>query len=116
MTFYAYLQTVMQALKALSIEKQAVEIQKRVGELGRHLNAYQEHMNRVGIHLSTTVNAYNSAGKEYGKIDKDVVRITEGEVSVEADVPQIDRPGSFEEQGGELKLKLKGVGGERQVT
>ena len=106
MTFYAYLQTVMQALKALTIEKQAVEIQKRVGELGRHLNAYQEHMNRVGNHLSTTVNAYNSAGKEFGKIDKDVVRITEGEVEVGADIPVIDRPGSFEEQSGELKLKL----------
>jgi DNA recombination protein RmuC len=106
MTFYAYLQTVMQALKALTIEKQAIEIQKRVGELGRHLNAYQDHMNRVGNHLSTTVSAYNSAGKEYGKIDKDVIRITEGEVSVEADIPQIDRPGSFEEQGSELKLKL----------
>lgn len=106
MTFYAYLQTVMQALKALTIEKQAVEIQKRVGELGRHLNAYQEHMNRVGSHLSTTVNAYNQAGKEYGKIDKDVVRITEGEVEVGADIPAIDRPGSFDEQSGELKLKL----------
>ncbi|MBU0706120.1 DNA recombination protein RmuC [Patescibacteria group bacterium] len=106
MTFYAYLQTVMQALKALTIEKQAVEIQKRVGELGRHLNAYQDHMNKVGSHLSTTVNAYNNAGKEYGKIDKDVIRITEGGVAVEADIPVIDRPGSFSEPGGELKLKL----------
>ena len=106
MTFYAYLQTVMQALKALTIEKQAVEIQKRVGDLGRHLNAYQEHMNRVGNHLSTTVNAYNSAGKEYGKIDKDVIRITDGEVEVGVDIPVIDRPGSFEEQSPELKLKL----------
>ncbi|MFH0838022.1 MAG: DNA recombination protein RmuC [Patescibacteria group bacterium] len=106
MTFYAYLQTVMQALKALTIEKQAVEIQKRVGELGRHLNAYQDHMNKVGSHLSTTVNAYNNAGKEYGKIDKDVIRITEGEISIGADIPVIDRPGSFEEPSGELKLKL----------
>jgi DNA recombination protein RmuC len=107
MTFYAYLQTVMQALKALTIEEQAVEIQKRVGELGRHLNAYQDHMNKVGGHLSTTVNAYNNAGKEYGKIDKDVIRITEGDVAVGADIPVIDRPGSFDEQESELKLKLK---------
>lgn len=106
MTFYAYLQTVMQALKALTIEKQAVEIQKRVGELGRHLNAYQDHMNKVGNHLSTTVNAYNHAGAEYGKIDKDVIRITEGEIAVEADIPVVDRPKNFEEQGSGLKLKL----------
>jgi DNA recombination protein RmuC len=97
MTFYAYLQTVMQALKALTIEKQAVEIQKRVGELGRHLNAYQEHMNKLGSHLTTTVNAYNNAGKEYGKIDKDVIRITEGEASVASDIPLIERPGTFED-------------------
>jgi DNA recombination protein RmuC len=106
MTFYAYLQTVMQALKALTIEKQAVEIQKRVGELGRHLNAYQDHMNKLGRNLSTTVNAFNDAGREYSKIDKDVVRITEGEVSVGADVPVIERPGSFDEADGELRLKL----------
>jgi DNA recombination protein RmuC len=103
MTFYAYLQTVMQALKALSIEKQAVEIQQRVGELGRHLNAYQEHMNKVGTHLSTTVNAYNNAGKEYGKIDKDVLKISgEGDlpagrqVKVE-DIKVIEKPKTFDE-------------------
>ncbi len=110
MTFYAYLQTVMQALKALTIEKQAVEIQKRVGELGRHLNAYQEHMNKVGNHLTTTVNAYNNAGKEYGKIDKDVIRITDGKASVEADIPAVERPKNFEEQAGSLKLKLNQPG------
>lgn len=94
MTFYAYLQTVMQALKALTIEKQALEIQKRVGELGRHLNAYQEHVRKVGNHLGTTVNAYNNAGKEFGKIDKDVIRITEGESKVDVDLPSLERPKS----------------------
>lgn len=97
MTFYAYLQTVMQALKALTIEKQAVEIQKRVGELGRHLNAYQEHMDKVGNHLSTTVNAYNNAGKEYGKIDKDVLKIS-GQGVMVSDLKLVEKPVSFEEQ------------------
>ena len=92
MTFYAYLQTVMQALKALTIEKQAVEIQKRVGDLGRHLNSYEDHIKKVGNHLGTTVNAYNHAGKEFGKIDKDVIRITEGDARIEVDLPLIDRP------------------------
>jgi DNA recombination protein RmuC len=106
MTFYAYLQTVMQALKALTIEKQAVEIQKRVGDLGRHLNAYQDHMKKVGNHLSTTVNAYNNAGKEYGKIDKDVIRITEGEAQIEADIPSIDRPKTFDELTSDVKVQI----------
>ncbi len=106
MTFYAYLQTVMHALKALTIEKQAVEIQKRVGDLGRHLNAYQEHMNKIGNHLSTTVNAYNNAGKEYGKIDKDVIKITSGEVSIEADIITADKPKNFNEMASSVTLNL----------
>ncbi|MBN2087752.1 DNA recombination protein RmuC [Candidatus Peregrinibacteria bacterium] len=106
MTFYAYLQTVMQALKALTIEKQAVEIQKRVGDLGRHLNAYQDHMNKVGNHLSTTVNAYNNAGKEYGKIDKDVIRVTDGKSQIDADIPVIEKPKSFDEMNSSINVKL----------
>lgn len=106
MTFYAYLQTVMQSLKALAIEQQAVEIQKRVGELGRHLNAYQEHMAKVGNHLSTTVNAYNNAGKEYGKIDKDVIKITEGEVSLELEkLESLERPQAFDQPSVSVHLK-----------
>lgn len=112
MTFYAYLQTVMQALKALAIEKKAVEIQKRVGELGRHLNAYQEHIVKVGNHLGTTVNAYNNAGKELGKIDKDVIKITEGQVDVGADMPVLERPQALEELGSQVSVKIEG---ERQT-
>lgn len=106
MTFYAYLQTVMQALKALQIENSAREIQKRVGDLGRHLNAYSDYMNKLGNHLSTTVNSYNKAGKEFGKIDKDVIKITEGEVSLNPDLEEVERPKLFEEQASSVELKL----------
>lgn len=75
-TFLAYLQTVLQGLKALQIEESAKEIRKRVEELGRHLGSYETYMKKLGIHLGTTVNMYNSAYKELGKIDKDVLRIT----------------------------------------
>ncbi len=106
MTFYAYLQTVMQGLKALTIEKQAVEIQKRVGDLGRHLNAYQDHMNKVGNHLGTTVNAYKNAGKEFVKIDKDVIRITDGEVQISPELPEVERPATFDEAEPDLKVNI----------
>ncbi|XKT74303.1 MAG: DNA recombination protein RmuC [Patescibacteria group bacterium UBA2163] len=76
-SFLAYLQTVLQGLKALSIEKKAEEIQKRVGELGKHLQTYEGFMQKLGNTLGTTVNHYNAAYKELGKIDKDVLRITE---------------------------------------
>lgn len=75
-SFLAYLQTVMQGLKALKIEKQAEEIQKRVGELGKHLLTYEGYMQKLGNTLGTTVNHYNAAYKELGKVDKDVLRIT----------------------------------------
>ncbi|MES2668611.1 MAG: DNA recombination protein RmuC [Patescibacteria group bacterium] len=75
-SFLAYLQTVMQGLKALQIEKQAEEIQKRVGELGKHLAAYDTYHQKLGNVLGTAVGHYNAASKELGKVDKDVYRIT----------------------------------------
>ncbi len=75
-SFLAYLQTVLQGLKALQIEESAKEIRKRVEELGRHLGSYETYMKKLGTHLGTTVNMYNSAYKELGKIDKDVLRIS----------------------------------------
>ena len=75
-SFLAYLQTVMQGLKALKIEKQAEEIQRRVGELGKHLQTYEGFMQKLGNTLGTSVNHYNAAYKELGKVDKDVLRIT----------------------------------------
>lgn len=89
-TFLAYLQTVLQGLKALQIEESAKEIKKRVEELGRHLSSYETYMKKLGGHLGTTVNMYNSAYKELGKIDKDVLRISGQAAGVEP--LAIDRP------------------------
>lgn len=82
-TFLAYLQTVLQGLKALQIEESAKEIRKRVDELGRHLASYETYMKKLGTHLGTTVNMYNSAYKELGKIDKDVLRISGAAAGIE---------------------------------
>jgi DNA recombination protein RmuC len=75
-SFLAYLQTVLQGLKALQIEESAKEIRKRVEDLGKHLAAYEQYMGSLGASLGTTVNHFNKAHKELGKIDKDVIRIT----------------------------------------
>jgi len=72
-SFLAYLQTVLQGLKALQIEESAKEIRKRVEELGKHIGAYEQYMQSLGNSLGTTVNHYNRAHKELKKIDKDVV-------------------------------------------
>ena len=75
-SFLAYLQTVLQGLRAMQIEETAKDIVKRVSDLGKHIKSYEEFHNKVGNTLSTTVNHYNKAGKELKKIDKDVLRIT----------------------------------------
>jgi DNA recombination protein RmuC len=89
-TFLAYLQTVMQGLKALHIEEAAKKIGARVEELGKHLLSYDEYMHKVGKNLTTTVSAYNAAGKEFGKINKDIYRITGEQLELEA--PTVDKP------------------------
>jgi len=75
-SFLAYLQTVLQGLRALEIEESAKEIRKRVEELGRHLNGYNDYYQKLGASLGTVVNHYNTAGKELKKVDKDVLRVT----------------------------------------
>lgn len=89
-SFLAYLQTVLQGLKALQIEETAKDIIKRVEDLGNHLKKYEEYHGKLGNALGTVVNHYNSSGKELKKVDKDVLRIT-GEAPG-LDVPLIDRP------------------------
>jgi len=82
-SFLAYLQTVLQGLKALQIEESAKEIRKRVGELGKHIGAYDNFLQKMGGSLGTTVNHYNNAYKEFKKIDKDVVRIADSGGEIE---------------------------------
>src|SRR3989339_1072716 len=89
-TFAAYLQTVLQGLRALQIEESAKEIRKRVEELGRHYASFDDYMKKLGNNLGTVVNSYNTAYKELNKIDKDVVKITEGEKKIEPLV--LDKP------------------------
>ncbi len=89
-SFYAYLQTVLQGLKALQIEESAKQIRERVETLQKHLINYDIFLKKLGNNLSTTVNAYNTAHKEFEKVDKDVVRLTDGEKQIES--IQIEKP------------------------
>lgn len=89
-SFLAYLQTVMQGLKALKIEEKAVDIQKRVGELGKHIGAYEDFYKKLGTSLGTAVSHYNAGYKELGKIDKDVYRIEGTKIGLEPEL--LDKP------------------------
>jgi DNA recombination protein RmuC len=89
-SFLAYLQTVLQGLKAMQIEDTAKDIIKRVDDLGKHLKSYEEYHGKLGNALSTTISHFNASSKEFKKLDKDVLRITGQAVGVDAIL--LDKP------------------------
>ena len=89
-SFLAYLQTVMQGLRALQIEESAREIRKNVEELQKHLQAYGEYFGKIGTSLSTVVNHFNTSNREFQKIDRDVVKITGNTTDIS--IPQVEKP------------------------
>lgn len=91
-SFLAYLQTVLQGLRNQKISEQAYAIIKEIEKLGKHLAGYSEYMKRLGGNLTLTVGSYNKAGKELAKIDKDVVKITDGTPKIE--IKEIESPES----------------------
>jgi DNA recombination protein RmuC len=89
-SFLAYLQTVLQGLKAMEIEEKAQDIIKNVEKLSGHITKYEDYYQKLGNTLATTVNHYNAGYKELNKIDKDVTKITGDSAGV--DVLTIEKP------------------------
>ena len=89
-SFLAYLQTVLQGLKAMEIEEKAQDIIKNVEKLSGHLVRYEDYYQKLGNTLATTVNHYNAGYKELNKIDKDVTKITG--ITAGVDMLTIDQP------------------------
>ena len=89
-SFLAYLQTVLQGLKALEIEEKAQDIIKNVEKLRGHIDKYEDYYNKLGTALGTTVNHYNAGYKELGKVDKDILKITGETAGVE--IMTLDKP------------------------
>ena len=89
-SFLAYLQTVLQGLKAMQIEEKAKEIKVNIEKLGRHMASYDDFMKKLGLSMSTTVNHYNNAYGEFKKIDKDITKITDKKNNLE--ILKIEKP------------------------
>jgi len=88
--FYVFLMTILQGLKNFRVSESTQEIIQRVKFLAKHIASYEEYLKKLGTNLGATVSTYNNAYKEFGKIDKDVARITEGKPKT--DVKQLERP------------------------
>lgn len=93
-TLSAMLQTIMQGLRSIEIHKDTEKIRKNIEQLSKHLVAHNAYMQKLGSALGTTVNHYNATYKELGKVDRDIVKITDIDPSVEPlllDKPVIDQ-------------------------
>ena len=89
-SFYAYLQTVLQWLKALQIEEKAQEIKKQVEKLSKHLDAYEEYLEKLWNSLGTSINHYNNAYKKFNMVEKDIMKITDDDR--EQNIIELNKP------------------------
>ncbi len=89
-TLSAMMQVIVQGLKSLEIQKDTEVIRKNIEQLQKHLLAYNSYFGKLGNSLGATVGHYNSASKELGKIDKDIVKIGGGDTVLE--VEEVTRP------------------------
>lgn len=89
-TLSAMLQTIVQGLRSIEIHKDTEKIRKNIEALSKHLLAHNAYMQKLGSSLGTTVGHFNTTYKELGKIDRDIVKITDIAPSVEP--MMLDRP------------------------
>ena len=82
-TLSAMLQTIVQGLRSIEIHKDTEKIRKNIEALSKHLLAHNAYMQKLGNSLGTTVGHFNTTYKELGKIDRDIVKITDTNTSIE---------------------------------
>jgi DNA recombination protein RmuC len=92
MSLFPMLQITVKALHNLKIENSIKDIMKNIDKLGNHLNAYKAYHDKLGKTLGTAVNHYNQSSSEFKKIDKDVIRISDGDTQIDFDQDLLDRP------------------------
>ncbi len=92
MSLFPMLQITMKALNNLKFEKEIDTVIKNVRNLSNHLASYQLYHDKLGNTLKTVVNHYNKTSDEFGKIDKDISRISNGKIKLNIDNEIIDKP------------------------
>ena len=92
MSLFPMLQITMKALNNLKFEKEIDTIIKNVRNLSNHLASYQLYHDKLGNTLKTVVNHYNKSSDEFGKIDKDISRISNGKIKLNIENEKIEKP------------------------
>ena len=92
MSLFPMLQITMKALNNLKFEKELDTVIKNVRNLSNHLASYHLYHEKLGNTLKTVVNHYNKSSDEFGKIDKDISRISNGKIKLNLDNESIEKP------------------------
>ena len=92
MSLFPMLQITMKALNNLKFEKEIDTVIKNVRNLSNHLASYQLYHDKLGNTLKTVVNHYNKSSDEFGKIDKDISRISNGKIKLNLENESVEKP------------------------
>ena len=92
MSLFPMLQITMKALNNLKFEKEIDTVIKNVRNLSNHLASYQLYHDKLGNTLKTVVNHYNKSSDEFGKIDKDISRISNGKIKLNLESEIVEKP------------------------
>ena len=92
MSLFPMLQITMKALNNLKFEKEIDTVIKNVRNLSNHLASYQVYHDKLGNTLKTVVNHYNKSSDEFGKIDKDISRISNGKIKLNLENEIVEKP------------------------
>ena len=92
MSLFPMLQITVKALHNLKVENSIRDIQVNIEKLSSHLKAYKIYHNKLGNTLGTAVNHYNISSKEFKKIDKDILKISEGKSQVNFEIDTVEKP------------------------
>lgn len=92
MSLFPMLQITVKALHNLKVENSIRDIQVNIEKLSSHLKAYKIYHDKLGNTLGTAVNHYNNSSKEFKKIDKDILKISEGKSQVNFEIDTVEKP------------------------
>lgn len=92
MSLFPMLQITVKALHNLKVENSIEEIKKNIDKLANHLNAYKVAHDSLGKTIGTVVNHYNKSSNEFKKIDKDVLRISDGKSQINFESESLEKP------------------------
>lgn len=92
MSLFPMLQITIKALHNLKVENSIKEILNNIQKLSNHLNSYKDSHDKLGKSLGVTVNHYNKSTTEFKKIDKDVLKLSDGKDGINFNEEFIEQP------------------------